>query len=151
MERRGHRLRSGLSRCDHALEMQPGRIAVRIERCRERTAALGARAVAAADLRIERRRRQLLASERLLASLSYKSVLSRGFALVRDAGERPVHVAAALGPGEPVSIEFADGRVEAVTRGPVRAPPQPSGAGKPVKQPAQKATPASPSRQGSLF
>ncbi len=57
---------------------------------------------------------------RLIESLSYEQVLARGFALVRDASGRPVASAAAVAPGAALSIEFADGKVDAVAEG--RAP-----------------------------
>jgi exodeoxyribonuclease VII large subunit len=53
----------------------------------------------------------------LVAAYSYHKVLDRGFALVRDAAGAPVRAAAALGAGEPIEIEFADGRVGAITEG----------------------------------
>ena len=52
-------------------------------------------------------------SGQLLAALSYRGVLARGFALVRDAQGHAVHAAASVGPGAHLSIEFADGRVGA--------------------------------------
>jgi exodeoxyribonuclease VII large subunit len=52
-----------------------------------------------------------------MASLSYKSVLQRGFALVRDEAERPVHAASAVRPGQDLSVEFADGRIKVRERG----------------------------------
>ncbi|MCW5751708.1 MAG: exodeoxyribonuclease VII large subunit [Alphaproteobacteria bacterium] len=59
------------------------------------------------DLRTER----LRAAGSLLASYSYRGVLERGFALVRDAEGRPLHSAAAARQAEAVEIEFHDGRV----------------------------------------
>src|SRR4051794_2980587 len=47
----------------------------------------------------------------LLAALSYKSVLTRGFALVRDERGHAVRAAAAVGPGARLELEFSDGRV----------------------------------------
>ena len=52
-------------------------------------------------------------SGQLLAALSYRSVLARGFALVRDEQGHPVHAAASVGPGARLDLEFADGRVGA--------------------------------------
>ena len=49
----------------------------------------------------------------LLESFSFKRVLDRGFALVTDAGERPVTAAAALGSGQDIAIHFHDGAVGA--------------------------------------
>jgi exodeoxyribonuclease VII large subunit len=49
----------------------------------------------------------------LLAAFSYRGVLVRGFALVRDADSRPLHSAAAVSVGMPLEIEFSDGRIAA--------------------------------------
>ena len=94
-------------------------------------------------------------SGKLLAALSYRSVLERGFALVRDAGGHPVHAAAAVGPNAHLSVEFADGRV-GVTADADRpaATSTPPSAPTPI---AREAKPAAPKRavkpvdQGSLF
>jgi exodeoxyribonuclease VII large subunit len=67
----------------------------------------------------------------LLAAFSYRGVLERGFALVRDTESNPVRRAAAMSPGQNIDIEFADGRVraQAEQEGAVRlrpaAPPSP--------------------------
>ena len=50
-------------------------------------------------------------SGQLLSALSYRGVLARGFALVRDEAGHPLHAAAGVGPGARMSIEFSDGRV----------------------------------------
>jgi exodeoxyribonuclease VII large subunit len=49
----------------------------------------------------------------LLAAFSYRGVLARGFALVRDRASRPLRAAAAVSVGMPIDIEFSDGRVGA--------------------------------------
>jgi exodeoxyribonuclease VII large subunit len=65
----------------------------------------------------------------LLAAFSYRSVLARGFTLVRDKAGRPMRTAAALALGAPIGIEFADGsasaRVEAVQTTPRQEPARP--------------------------
>jgi exodeoxyribonuclease VII large subunit len=48
---------------------------------------------------------------KLVETLSYKSVLRRGFALVRDEKGRPVHHAAEIGHWQSLRLEFADGQV----------------------------------------
>jgi exodeoxyribonuclease VII large subunit len=64
----------------------------------------------------------------LLAAFSYRGVLARGFALVRDAGGRPLRTAAAITAGMPLDIEFADGRIGARADPPgVERVPAPSG------------------------
>jgi len=49
----------------------------------------------------------------LLAAFSYRGVLARGFALVRDRAGRPLRAAAGVTVGAPMDIEFADGHVGA--------------------------------------
>jgi len=72
--------------------------------------------------------------DRLLESLSYEQVLARGFALVRDAGGRPLLRAQAVEPGTALNIEFADGRVDAVADGAAPARPKPARRTAPVSK-----------------
>ena len=72
------------------------------------------------------------------AALSYRSVLARGFALVRDEAGHPLHAAAQVGPGARLEIEFADGRVAATADADRPAAHGPAGA----------ANPRLPQRQG---
>ncbi|MGE0241486.1 MAG: exodeoxyribonuclease VII large subunit [Parvibaculaceae bacterium] len=90
------------------------------------------------DLRrsIEQRRALLAANAKLLTSLSYKSVLQRGYALVRNEVRIPLHAAAQVKPGQELRIEFHDGEIAAHAGGP---PPLP------------KATKTREGGQGSLF
>lgn len=60
---------------------------------------------------IERAGRDLAAQIRLIESLSYTKVLSRGFALVRDADDAPVTAAAGAPNGADWTVEFHDGKV----------------------------------------
>ena len=53
-------------------------------------------------------------AEKLLGTLSYRSVLGRGFALVRDDAGTPIRSAASVGSGNRLDIEFQDGHVDAV-------------------------------------
>ena len=52
---------------------------------------------------------------KLFLSLSYKSVLARGFAVVRDDKMKPLQGASAVRPGQRIAVEFSDGSVSAVT------------------------------------
>ncbi len=84
---------------------------------------------------MDQRRQALSAADKLLRAFSYQAVLERGFALVRDSQGQPVRTAAATEAGMGVSIEFADGRADAVigvkgTRKPGSST-KPSGEGKP--------------------
>ena len=71
--------------------------------------------------------RQIDQTAKLLESYSFHSVLTRGFALVRDQDGAPVLAAAGTRSGDALQIEFADGRVGArVTDAPTTAPRPPA-------------------------
>ena len=70
---------------------------------------------------LDRLEARMLHSGQLLAALSYRSVLARGFALVRDEAGHPLHAAADVGAGARLELEFADGRVGAMAGS--RSPP----------------------------
>lgn len=76
---------------------------------------------------VSRRRSALDGTGKLLASLSYQSVLQRGFALVRDADGLPLRRAAAISSGAALELEFADGRIAARAAMADRAGPGPAG------------------------
>jgi exodeoxyribonuclease VII large subunit len=88
---------------------------VTLARCRqgrERLTALGQRSRRALDVVFAQYRRALEARAGLLQSLSYQSVLRRGFALIRDAEGRSV-TAEGVEVGSTLDIEVADGRIAA--------------------------------------
>ena len=60
---------------------------------------------------LERRAQRLRSAGQLLAAFSYRGVLARGFALVRDGAGHPLRSAAAVAGGMRLDIEFSDGRV----------------------------------------
>lgn len=94
--------------------------------------------------RLSKSRDRLDALEKLLKSLSYKDVLARGYALVRDENGQPVRSAASVASGASLSIELADGAIDAVAT---------TGAPKPATK-AKKTAPKKtegPANQGSLF
>src|SRR4249919_2086718 len=84
-----------------------------IARDRERTHRLAERARRALATLLQRLEARVAHSGQLLSALSYRGVLARGFALVRDEQGHAVHAAASIGPNAHLSIEFADGRVGA--------------------------------------
>jgi exodeoxyribonuclease VII large subunit len=92
------------------------------------------------DLRrlIEHRRTALAGCGKLLGSLSYKSVLQRGYALVRSHERAPLSSAAQVKPGQDLRIEFRDGEVAAQAHG------------GPAHSPGKAAKPRE-GGQGSLF
>src|SRR5690349_12585424 len=74
-----------------------------IARERERTQRLAERAHRALVTALQRLDARVTHSGQLLSALSYRSVLERGFALVRDEGGHPVHAAAQVGPAARLS------------------------------------------------
>jgi exodeoxyribonuclease VII large subunit len=114
---------------------------------RREEARFAARLVRAMDAYLALRRRRHVQNERMLASVSYQSILQRGFAVVRDAEGTPVRRAAAVKPGAALAIQFADGVTTATADGgdPALArPPRPSPARSGAKEPGTGG-------QGSLF
>jgi exodeoxyribonuclease VII large subunit len=91
---------------------QAHRVAVLHERVR--VAALIERAYRATDVVLDRRFARLDSAGQLLAAFSYRGVLERGFALVRDRAGKPLRSAVAVSAGMALDIEFGDGRVGAV-------------------------------------
>jgi exodeoxyribonuclease VII large subunit len=85
----------------------------RIARDRERTQRLAERARRALSILVQRHQARIAHTGQLLAALSYRGVLARGFALVRDEQGVAVHAAAGVGPGARLNLEFSDGRVGA--------------------------------------
>jgi exodeoxyribonuclease VII large subunit len=90
---------------------------VRLARHRDRVVAFGERSQRAMLSLLSQRGARLERAERLLAAFSYREVLKRGFALVRDGEGHPLHSASAVTSGALLEIEFADGRVNAVADG----------------------------------
>jgi len=78
----------------------------------------GRRAAQALSRLIAFQRQRFDGVAKLADSLSYKSVLRRGFALVRDENGKPVHHAAEVKSWQPLRLEFADGEVKVREDGP---------------------------------
>ncbi|NEW92507.1 exodeoxyribonuclease VII large subunit [Rhodopseudomonas sp. BR0M22] len=122
---------------------------MRIAREQERLQRLAERARRALVTLLERRRARIDATGKLLTALSYRGVLARGFALVRDAEGRSVHAAGSVAAGARLSVEFADGRVGVTADGGSGSPADPA---KAASAPAKASKrPVKPAGQGSLF
>jgi exodeoxyribonuclease VII large subunit len=125
----------------------------RIARERERAQRLAERARRALATALQRHDARVGHAGKLLTALSYRGVLARGFALVRDARGAAVRAAAAVAPGASLTLEFADGRVAATAQGGRAA----DAARESQPKPAVEPKPAAPKRamkpvgQGSLF
>jgi exodeoxyribonuclease VII large subunit len=122
-----------------------------IARDRERTQRLAERARRALTTAMQRLEARVTHSGQLLGALSYRSVLTRGFALVRDEEGHAVHAAAGIGPGARLDLEFSDGHVAATADTDRPAATRPA---KPAASEPKAATPkraVKPVGQGSLF
>jgi exodeoxyribonuclease VII large subunit len=114
-----HRLRAGVAanaQSHHA----------RLLRDQDRVTALIDRARRCIDAQLDQRFARLERADKLLTAFSYREVLKRGYALVRDEQGRPLRSAAAITPPMRLDIEMWDGSVKAtageMTSAPVRAP-----------------------------
>lgn len=110
IERSGRRLTEVFDRARSALMQTAGERRRRYERVSGRL-----RPEALAN-RIDVKRRALDSHAKMLLSLSYQSVLARGYALVRAADGTMIRRAAAISPGDAIDIEFRDGKVGADAR-----------------------------------
>jgi exodeoxyribonuclease VII large subunit len=117
VERRSERLGSGCQRLATALKTYRLTHLNRIARARDRVTACAERAELAQWNLIDNRIARLDRAGQLLAAFSYRGVLSRGFALVRDGAGHPLRTASAVNPGAALDIEFTDGRVGATAQG----------------------------------
>ncbi|MGA0561783.1 exodeoxyribonuclease VII large subunit [Ancylobacter sp. VNQ12] len=149
IERRRERFDLFAGRLASALRMNAGAHRERIERARERLGSLHGRLLPSLRRASEERRRRLRSVEQLMQALSYKGVLARGYALVRDASGEPLHAARDVAAGQGLEIEFHDGRVAAVAVGEGTPPPP---APKSPARPARKAkTLSDDAAQPTLF
>ena len=92
----------------------------------------------ATNLLISKKQSDFESPARLLESLSYQSVLERGFAVVRDDKGRALSEGKNINPGASLGIEFHDGIVDAV-------------AGSAGKKPAKKKRSTPTGEQGQLL
>ena len=111
----------------------------------QRLASLDRRLAFAVEALRQRRSARLAALGQVLAGLSYRNVLSRGFALVRDRDGFMVRTTLDLPPGTALSLEFADGQVGVEVRDGVASVPRPR-----IRASPKPLTPAG-EKQGTLF
>jgi exodeoxyribonuclease VII large subunit len=100
--------RTELARVAARLSLRP--VGQMVERHRETVERLSVQSRRSLERSLDQRRDRLRNLAKLLVTLSYPSVLARGFVLVRDSTEAPVLSAGAAPPGAHVTLEFHDGR-----------------------------------------
>jgi exodeoxyribonuclease VII large subunit len=115
-----------------AAPLTPRLLKLRLARSSEIVVTLGERSKRARRVYLDKRTQRLKSAGQLLAAFSYRGVLARGFALVRDGEGHPLRSARAVNAGARLEIEFSDGRV-AATADSASAPaaPKPKPASKP--------------------
>jgi exodeoxyribonuclease VII large subunit len=120
-----------------------------IARANERTQRLAERARRALVILLQRHQDRIAHSGQLLAAVSYRGVLARGFALVRDDTGQALRSASAVGPAARLTLEFADGRVNATADNDRLAATSPGPKSQPRPAPARRTV--KPGDQGNLF
>ena len=120
-----------------AARLRPGLLRHPATRGRERLDATRERARKALAASLDQRHNKVGALSQLLRSLSHKSVLDRGFVLVRDKDGRPLRHVADAQTARVVELEFADGRADAV----LESDPEKAGAPTPSRKPAAASRP----------
>ncbi|MBL4618226.1 MAG: exodeoxyribonuclease VII large subunit [Robiginitomaculum sp.] len=111
-----------------------------INQRKQTISSLSARLRPAIKRDIVRRKELLRSTVKLLAALSHKSILGRGFALVHGANGKLITRANSLTDGQQVSLEFVDGKKTAIIGGDKTI----------AKRVIKKPKPTEPD-QGSLF
>lgn len=127
--------------------LQPSGLAQRIAHAQHRLEVCGGRAAQAFETQLARRRHRLDGLEAMLRSLSYQSVLARGFALIRDGDGKAVRSAATVAAGTRLDIELADGRIGATADA---GPASPTDQAAPVATAAPKPRPRRAAAASSL-
>ncbi|MGB7260102.1 MAG: exodeoxyribonuclease VII large subunit [Pseudolabrys sp.] len=128
-----------------AARLSPLLLKQRIARGKEVVKALGERRLHCYRVYLDRREQRVRSAGQLLTAFSYREVLKRGYALVRDGNGRPLRSAATIGGRMRLDIEFSDGRVGATADdqgASAAAKPRPRRGGEGQ---------GGPSGQGSLF
>jgi exodeoxyribonuclease VII large subunit len=148
VERRRERFSGMAQRLRVSLAANIAATGTRIARQRERVGAFAERAERAIGVILDQRAMRFERAGQLLTAFSYRGVLERGFALVRDAAGLPLRAAASVSSGMRLDIEFSDGRVGAVA-GDARVTPQPEPL--PPLRPRRRRPSGSDEGQGSLF
>ncbi len=98
-------------------KLSPRLLRQRLTRGNEIVVSLGERSKRARRTYLDQRAQRLRSAWQLLNAYSYRKVLERGFALVRDGEGHPLRSAASVGAGMRLDIEFSDGRVGATSDG----------------------------------
>ena len=103
-----------------AVSLSAERLGERVGQSRKAAGLLAERLGRARRFALRDRAVKIETAARLLESYSYKGVLARGFAVVRDERKGPLTSAAKVKPGTALSLEFQDGHAAALATGQAR-------------------------------
>ncbi len=103
----------------------------------DRLTGLEQRMTVAISTKRDRAADKLAATSRLLESLSFKRVLTRGYSIVWDEDGKPISSIKEATPGRAVEVEFGDGKAAAIF-GSDEVPKKPSKKSKSAKPPSDK-------------
>jgi exodeoxyribonuclease VII large subunit len=109
-------LKSNVQRHGLLLARSAGRLSLstlqsRMTDAKRRLPDIATRSERALKQLLTKRRDRFTAEAKLLQAMSYKSVLARGYAVVRDADGRPIRSATTVKTNAALAIEFSDGEV----------------------------------------
>lgn len=113
-------LKSNLQRHNIVLTRSVGRLSLstlkqRLIEARRRLPETTSRATRALNQLLAKRQQRFSTEAKLLQAMSYKSVLARGFSVVRDENRKPIRAVSDVTIGAALSIEFADGEIKVQT------------------------------------
>jgi exodeoxyribonuclease VII large subunit len=137
---------------DGAAGLRPSVLLNRLDQHRDRLELVQGRVSPAMTRRLENAGNQLEGLGRLLGSLGYHAVLSRGYAVVRDADDLPIMSSRGPKAGDALAIEFSDGRTHVSVTG-VEATRETPAPKKKARASEKKTKPKSKPKedQGDLF
>jgi exodeoxyribonuclease VII large subunit len=113
-------LKANLQTHSLSLARQSGRLNIKslqqtTSEGRRRLAEQNARRERALKLFVIRKKDQLQSESKLLVALGYKSILARGFAVLRDATGQPLRGVSNIKPNMLLQVEMADGKLDVIT------------------------------------
>jgi exodeoxyribonuclease VII large subunit len=142
---------------DKSAGLRPSTLLNRMSQHRERLAMVEGRSTPAIMRRLDDAQNKLDGLGRLLGSLGYQAVLSRGYAVVRDDQDRPLMSSQTASVGDALSVEFHDGRTHVSVTGDAGSSSASSDSISPgsksggAKKKVKKAPPKGGVDQGDLF
>ncbi|MEP6356357.1 MAG: exodeoxyribonuclease VII large subunit [Hyphomicrobiales bacterium] len=141
LERRAAREQNKLSTL--TARLSPSSLSRQLSQYKTDVANLDERGKRASTILLNNKRADWQRLSRTLSLVSYQSVLTRGFALVRDEAGKPVRSATAIKAGASYAVQLADGHADVIGKG---------GTTPPMGAKPKQTTDKKPSTtQGSLF